>query len=518
MAVNKVFQVVGVVVFLAVGIAAVWMMHQPAKIRRSIQLSDSVVAVIGDLYITTFELQQAFETAHPALKQGASERERLYSVLTAMLAEKILSQEACRLGFQKNKRIQQLQSEFQRNSLVEHVIAADVDSLITVSNDEANEETMKSLVSFKFRYWMEPTKERAERVRTKMQKDGYAAVVQQLVSQNPELKEIAPELESDYLRWTEIESRFYEAIKTLPIGDISVPVEYDGAFYLLQIVDIRRSGLTTTMVEDAIPTSKKVIFARKRMAARKAYVAALMEPKNVKTNAAALNILAQAVNEWYSSSSLNSIDFFSALDKAGDSYPKMAVFKEEQDRILVTTTDKQFSIMEIARALPLRKIMKEFKQPFAAFAAYTAASVRDHYLEQLGTARNYQNDLAYSENLRGWNDKWLYEEYRLKYTLEQPENKKNVNNVTVRQYFVKKDQEFLLQKIDSLANIMPPQLNTTVLDTIQLSEPTKTRDMEVLFFKGGTNNLAFPTIGHEWIDDIPRLKTIFKIESSNKHE
>ncbi|MDP1676050.1 MAG: hypothetical protein Q8L88_04225 [Bacteroidota bacterium] len=515
MRLKKAVQIAGIVAFLFVGITALWLMQQPVKAIRNIQLSDSVVAVIGNSYITVSELKQAFETAHPVIKYGATYRERLHSVLASMLAEKVLSQEASRLGFKNNKRVEQLHNEFQRKAVVERVITSDVDSKITVTNDEANEETMKSLVSFKFRYWMEPTKERAQRVRIMMQEKGYAAVVQQLASQNPELKGIAPQLESDYLRWTEIESTFYEAIKTLPVGDISVPIEYDGAFYLLQIVDIRRGGMTTAALANSIPTSKKVIFARKRIAARKAYVGALMEPKNVKTNASSLKILVQAVGDWYSSSSLNSVDFFTALDKADGSYPKLQAFKKEQSRILVTTIDKQFSITEIARLLPLRKIMKEHHQVFAAFAAYTAASVRDHYLEQLGVERDYQNDPESLENLRVWNDKWLYEEYRLKFTLQKNVVDRNSADNGVRQYIVKKDQIFLIQKIDSFVHQYPLQLNRTVLDTMQINEPTLSRYMPMSFVRGGTDVPAFPIIGNEWQNAIPKLKNIFGIQQNN---
>ena len=515
MKLKKTISFVVVLAILSVGIAVIWMVRQPADLTRTVQLSDSVVAVVGGSYITLSELQQAFETVHPVIKQGTTSRDQLYSVLTAMLAEKILAQEASRLGFQKNNRIEQLQDEFLRNAVVEQVIATDVDSRITVTDDEANEETMKSLVTFKFRYWMEPSRERAEKIQAQMQRDGYGAVVQQLMKQNPELKGVGLQLESDYVRWTEIEPKFYEAIKSLPVGKISTPIEYDGAFYLLQIVDIHRGGMTTTQLINSIPTSKKIIFARKRMAARKAYVAALMEPKNVKTNTAALNILVQAAKEWYGSEPLNAIDFFTALEKSSDSYPNLQSFKKEQSRILVTTIDKQFSLMEIARMIPLRKIMKEFNQPFAAFAAYTAASVRDYYLGKIGMERNYRNDPESLEKLRVWNDKWLYEEYRLKFTLQRNIVDHDAPDSNVRPYIVRKDQNFLIQKIDSFVNLYHPKLNRSVLDTIRMDGPLTSRNMPVSFVRGGMDVPAFPSVGNEWRNEISRLKNIFKIQKNN---
>ncbi|MFA6457470.1 MAG: hypothetical protein WCW40_11665 [Bacteroidota bacterium] len=502
-------------VVLVAALTLLFQFQQPVSMKQSVQLSDSVVAVIGTSYITLSELQQSFETAHPVLKQGSSSREQLYSVLTAMLAEKVISQEAIRLGFQRNKRIEQLHDEFQRNAMVEQVIAADVDSRITVSDEEANEEMMKSLVTFKFRYWMEPSRERAETIQRQMRREGYGAVVQQLIKQNPELNGVALQMESDYVRWTEIEPKFYEAIKTLSLGDISAPIEYGGAFYLLQIVDIRRSGVTTTQASNSLPTAKKIVFARKRLSARKAYVTALMEPKNVKTNAAALHLLVSAAEEWYASPLLNSFDFFSALEKADASYLKLQAFKKEQARILVTTSNTQFTMLEIARNLPLRKIMKEFQRPFAAFAAYTAAAVRDYYLERIGMERNYHNDLESSEYLRVWNDKWLYEEYRLKHTLQRNSPDDDPAQQDVRQYIVRKDQNYLTQKIDSFVQRYHPQVNTTVLDTLRMNEYTLSRSMPVSFIRGGKDVPAFPTVGNEWRNDISRLKSILKIQQSN---
>lgn len=514
MKLKKAVYISSTAVILSIGITALWLMVHTPTTTRSIQLSDSVVAVIGDRYITLSELQQAFETAHPVLKKGNSDRERLQSVLAAMLAEKILSNEASRLGLQNNQRIEQLHNEFQRKAIIEQVIVADVDSRINVTTDEANEETMKSLVSFKFRYWMEPTYERAERVRTLMQKNGYADVVQQLVKQNPELSGIARQLESDYLRWTEIESQFYNAIKDLPVGEISDPVEYDGAFYLLQLVDIRRSGMTTATLSNSIPTSKKIIYARKRTAARKAYVAALMEPKKVTTNSISLKILVQAVGEWYSSSRHNTVDFFSAAERADDSSPTLQLYKKEQSRTLVTTIDKQFSIAEIARVLPLRKIMKEHQNVFAALAAYTAASVRDHYLELIGAEREYQNDPVSRENLRVWRDKWLYEEYRLQFTLMNNPIGNEAAELGVRQFIVKKDQQFLLQKIDSLVAQFPVQIHKSVLDTVQISDPIRSRYMPMSFVRGGTDMPAFPTVGNEWQNEISELKQLLTLQKN----
>ncbi len=499
---------------LAAAGGALWWgsLHRAAAPVRGIAMADSIVAIVGGSYITDAELRQAFETSYPGLRHGATDTERLSSVLAAMLAEKVLAEEARHLGYDASARIGRLQAEFGRSMLVEQVIAADVDAKITVTDEEAREETMRSLVSFKFRYWMEPTRERAERVKKMMAADGFENTVQLLARQNPELKDIAPLLESDYLQWNEIDPVFFGAIKDLPIGGISVPVEHDGAFYLLEMEDIRRRGMTTGAVEQSLPTSRKVVFARKRLAARREYVAAVMEPKQVRTKSEALRILVDAVKEWHGSDNLRALDFFTAAGEAGSDTPNLRRYAAERSRILATTVDTSFTIEGIARTLPLRKIMNEYADPFPACAAYTAASVRDEYLNRLGRERGGADAPASKDLLRVWNDKWLYEEYREEYrqraALSRPDPAKGGGDASRRQMLFRREQAALVRAIDSLVRALPPTLNAALLDTMRAGDPGSSRGMFVSVVRGGSDLPAFPLAGNEWQRDIPALKKI----------
>jgi len=492
------------VLLIAAGIATHNAFGPSVERAGNVQLSDSVVAVVGRSYITGAELRNAFETAYPSVKSGVTDRDRLYSVLAGLIAEKMLAEDARRFGYQTDERIAQLTEEFERMYLVEQVITNDVDARISVSDDEAREETMKSLVAFRFRYWMEPTRERAERVREMMRKDGFGETVAALVRRNPELKGIAPALESDYLRWTEIDPAFFAAIKDLPIGGVSVPVEHDGAFYLLNMEDIRRSGITAGQMASALPSSKKVVFARKRMAARKAYVASMMEPKQVKTNGEALRILIDAVEEWHALPAANTVDFFTAAERAGAGDPKLRRYMSERSRTMVTTTDARYSIESMARVLPLRKIMSEYRQPYAGFVAYTGAAVRDEYLKQRGIERGYDSDPGVKDRLRMWSDKWLYEEYRKRAAADGGDTSRSG-----RQGLRRSDMERLVHTIESLMQSYPVSVNKAVVDTMHVSEPLKSRGVFVSIARGGTDAAPLPLVGMEWQQELPRLKELF---------
>jgi len=160
--------------------------------------------------------------------------------------------------------------------------------------------------------------------------------------------------------------------------------------------------------------------------------------------------------------------------------------------------------------------MNEYADPFPACAAYTAASVRDEYLNRLGRERGNAEAPASKELLRVWNDKWLYEEYREEYrekhrqraAMPRPDPMKDGDDASRRQTLLRRDQAALVRAIDSLVRALPPTLNAALLDTMRAGDPGSSRGMFVSVVRGGSDLPAFPLAGNEWQRDIPTLKKI----------
>ncbi|MCB0297407.1 MAG: peptidyl-prolyl cis-trans isomerase, partial [Calditrichaeota bacterium] len=255
-----------------------------------------IVARVGDKTITVREFRRNYEAGFAHLKTGP-DRKRTY--LDYMIKEELLALEGYRRGFDQSESVQNAQAKLLNELMVEALIEREVKSKITVSMDEIKDAINKSKVSFKFRYWPESSREKAQQIAAAMRERGYAEVVDEQLRNNPERQINPQDFETDYKNWMEVSPEVLEAIKDLPYGDISDPVEIDGQYLVFQVLDIRRQGVTTNEYIGKASTFEQMVYYRKLQEAVTRYVSDLMSPKNVVTRGESMKLLANAVLEWH---------------------------------------------------------------------------------------------------------------------------------------------------------------------------------------------------------------------------
>ncbi|MCH7681012.1 hypothetical protein IID10_16880 [candidate division KSB1 bacterium] len=195
--------------------------------RKQIDSEPDIVARIGERTITAREFQLNYEFGFAHLKKTPDKK---LSYLECMINETLLSMEGYRLGLDKTERVQGLEARLLEELLVEELLRTQVSATITVTDEETRDAITRSKVRWRLRYWVEPDFDAADRVYQKMQRQGYANVVQELLTNN-EVGFAPKDFETDYLTWLDVPPELLDAIKNLQIGEISNPIELNKVYF-----------------------------------------------------------------------------------------------------------------------------------------------------------------------------------------------------------------------------------------------------------------------------------------------
>ncbi len=444
-----------------------------------------VVAQVGDEVITVGDFRRNYEAGFSHLKTGDSPR---LTFLEYMIKEKTLSLEGYRLGLDETQYVQARERELTNELLLDALIRKEIRSKIRVSEKEIEEEINRDKVSFKFRYWFEPTEEKARAVVERMRIEGYAAVVDDLLRSNPE-RNIKPSfLTTDYLTHQQVTPVVMDAIKDLPYGEISDPVFMNDTWYIYQVLDIRRSAVTTNEYKRQATSVEQVIYYRKLHEGIIAYVGELVGPKNVVTKARAFTLLGNALLEWNDIPEEGRLPFQAAVDQATEAQKHLWNLKTNGGQDFLTFDGGKLSIDEFLLNFDPRNINrgKEQQQDFkVALDEAVAVTIRNHFMIEEANRQNLIRDVDLQAELKRWRDKWVYRAAGIDIN-----GSKRVNSV--------ERVEKMAAAAKNLRDRYPVKIETAVLDTISLIDFRKSRWASTQMYRSGTNRPAYPTVDPDW--------------------
>lgn len=493
---------------------------------------DQAVARVGDKLITVQEFRRNYETGFAHLKTGPN-RKRTY--LKYMVNEKLLALEGYRLGLDQAGWIKESERRLLNELLIEALIETEVKRKINVTPEEIREAINQSKVSFKFRYWVEPSAEKAHETALAMRERGYAEVVDEKLRGSPELRINPQDLESDYLNGLETPPELLEAIKDLPYGDISDPVFLNDRYYIFQVLDIRRKGVTENEYTGKASTFEQVVFYRKFYEELERYGVRLMESKGVSTPGQALNLLGQALVEWEKSResaqpspeplAMGQAGFRETVHHAPANLPALKALQENLKQPFTvynggTITFEEF--LEYFRPGRIASTAKD-RRPFSERLKDAAAEgIRDYFLAAEARKKNLAGQPGVHAELALWRDKWVYEAARRHFTREV-----QVGDEQISEFFDKNKQRYkagredepalsamyervrreayheaslaeLNRSLDLLRGRYPVHIYEAVLDTVTVVDFQKSRWASMQVYKSGVNRLAYPAVDPGW--------------------
>lgn len=493
--------------------------------RKAPDPDDRVVAKVGDIEITVRDLKLNYEFGLSVLKTGNTLSERRLSYLNMMISEKIIAEEGYNLGYDNSPQVksqyQKLNDELHIEALIDEVAGKN----IIVTDDEIRQAVNKSKVSFKFRFWVEPTYLRAEHAAMEMSKTGYNDFVKKVIKNNPEFK-INPSLfETDYVTWTDISEETLAAISNLQMGEISRPVLINKAYFIFQVLDVKRSAITENDYLSQGPTVKKVLYNKKLKSGVTNFVGDVMTPKQLTTKGRAFNMLANASLEWKNDSLLSRTSFRNALNNADWDKRALCSLKQILADTMVRYSGGYLTVNQFLDLFDPADLSAKGKSEYdykSELNNKIALTMRDYFLIKEAAARSISLNSLQQKELKNWKDKWVYQEARDKYLNsvkvsedeiekyflknktrylnvknEDADYKKYYNQVK-RDAYLAKANSLLTQKIDSLKKHYNVTINYDVLNSVELTESKKSRWMTFQLFKGGTNRMVVPIVDAAW--------------------
>jgi len=489
--------------------------------EKQIDPEQTVVAKIGNETITVRDFRRSYEFGFSHLKTGP-DRKRSY--LDYMIKEKVLSMDGYKLGLDKSDRVRTLEKDLRDELLIEQLFISEVNSKIEITPEQVKDSINKSKVSWKLRYWVEPTREYADRVVQAMRVRGYTDVVDEILSSNPETNLSPKEFETDYLSFLDVNDEFLEMIKNLPIGEISDPIEKDGLYFIYQITDVRRNAVMDNEYSDQYEKFRQILYYRELKKAATRYVSNFMTPQNVTTKGESFRLLADALTEWQNGFS-KKMSFEQALGQADDEGSALKKLGDNLNNTLVTFGDEKWTVKDFLDRFDPQSLKADSKEKYDIrnqLNEQIALTVRDDVLVKEAKRKGLMKSPDLKRELKEWRDKWVYKEARRRYSQGITADDKQVKeyfdtykdrykirwndeptleefqNQAKRDASIRLVKSRLNHKVDSLAAFTPVVVNQAVLDTINVVEFEKSHWATMQVYKNSSKRMAAPIVDPAW--------------------
>ncbi len=480
------------------------------------------LAKVGDHVITVRDFRLNYEFGLPHLKKDP-DRKRSY--LNYMIDEIILAEEGYNLGFDKNERVKDLEKDLLDELLVEEFFTDQVNNKIKVTDDEIRQAITKSKVKWKLRYWFEPSKENADNIYNAMKERGYNAVVEDILRSNPEVHLKPKDFETDYLTWLDVSEELLDAIKDIPVGEVSAPIMLDGKYFIFQISDLKREGITDYEYKDKYGSYHKILFYRKLNKESARFINEFMTPKNVVTKGDKFRKIVDAFVEWKSIDDSLRGEFFDDIKNATEKQTKLNEMKQNLDETLVTFEGGKWSCKDFIEKFKtdlVKAPVKDIRSVMNQINNEIALSVRDHFLIKEANKKKLYKKPNLQKQLKQWQDKWVYQETRdnlikdikvdedrAKQYFDKYKDRYKINKDVEPKYndfklqakrdaTILKYQNELAKNIKELKQRIPVYINEAVLDTITTFDSKKSRWQSLQVYKRSSNRMAVPIVDPAW--------------------
>ena len=489
--------------------------HKKAPIIKT-----DIVAHIGDHSITSKDFQLNYEFGFSHLKNG---RNKKLSYLKKMISEKLLALDGYRLGLDKMDHVQRREKHLFKELLVEELLMKEVDQKIQIDHKEIIYAISKSNVQFKLKYWVEPSLESAELVKTLLQNKGDREFTQDVVNQYRELTYNIDPIETDYLTWIDIPPDLLKEINGLEMGEISTPYKFDQIYLLLQVADIKNGILSEFDYDNNYSRFKQILLNRKIKNKTALYVSQYLTPKDIVTKKTAFNVLANALGEWKNDFSQND-SFKNVVLHADDRWPALQELKNNLNETLVSYNKGNWTLKDFIERfdpsaihnnkLDIIILKRELNHEIAHM-------IRSYFLSQEAIAQGLDQSESLLTELEKWRDKWVYEESYQYLThdlnlsedeirkyyydhLARYSSKKENSTFSAFEKNVRHDaylesrQLIIEQKVQLLKNDYTVIINQDILDTISVTEYKKAQWANLLLYKAGSGRQAIPVVDPQW--------------------
>ena len=436
--------------------------------------AEPVLARVGDRVITaeTFQLNYAFGHAH--LRRHDNPKE---TYLGFMVNELLLAQEGEKRELDTLTAIQYALQTLEEELLIEEVFNTEILDQIQVSPEEIREEINRSAVKFQFRVLPALSEEDALRARSRIVAIGYDSTMAERAIANPELAATPGEWDSPYVAADDIDPVLLGYLQDIPLRTPSEPVFYNDEWYILEVADVTRVPVAEEDYEQRAPSAEKVLYNKKAMQQGTQFIYDLMTPLDVRTHRAGFENVHRVLWDWYNSAPPVRPLAQYEQGSEGEFLRQLMVHATDS---LVSFGGQTWTVSDFVNHFTPGRYSLPVKQENAfkaRLADVVALVVRDEHLLRMAEENKLSRNERYQKQRALWKDKWLFLETRK--WLQQHQGSW---------------QEFL----DSLQNRVDVEINTAMLDTLQLDASVVNPYQTVHLMKSNSNKMPFPIADPNW--------------------
>jgi len=472
---------------------------------------DEIVASIGSIYISAEEYIYSYEYGPAFVKRKTDSKNRY---LKYMIYEKLLTLDGYSRNLDKEEDITSLIKDFESDLATEEMFKKDILKNVEISEEEIDTVVTQKQLELDIR-WL------------------YAKNIEE---KNDLILELNNGVTFDYLYQLQFEDSIYlddrsmkinryqlgkknpelaEKVDTLPVGEVSNPIEADDGWYIFKLNNIWRNVILTEsefvrIRHEAINALKK----KKMDQLSDEYVNQLLIVNNPVIKRQSFNLLRSYIGLY--TLSKEKYDLWILSDKLNRALDELNVTKENIGQtILVEMNDgiillKEFLVWHRNRSQYIKFNKKNFQSFSSSVESLLWRMVRDKLLTAQAYERNFQKTESVTKQSKWWKDKIVYSaviknivesvelgEEEVRYnrleSLDVKSNEEKINTEITRRLFL---------KLNKLKREYDVKINKDVLAKINVSEENNPRAIDFYTVKKGglIPRTPYPTIDFEWIN------------------
>ena len=359
----------------------------------------------------------SYKIAPEILKFGADPQ---INYLTAIKNEFIVSQHLIENGYGQDSSLSKTLRLFKQELIVEKMFDEDVDSKIQISNEEILAEIRKGNKQVKVKYIYSKDFTTVEKFKTRINLGDSFEEVQELGLSNIGISSSAGE--TDYLNYGEIDQQINEVLFTLVPGKVSEIIQTEVGYFILKVVDVRKSILSESDIQRLIPTYKKVLLNKKMNSEAREYIKSFMDPLKIVVNGKEFQSLVNNLYpEYKRERKTNSITLQSNQEFLRIEDYKNKLDNELLGKSLVKFKGGSISVSEMLYHFsyyPVSFSTTSIDDFAAEFKKKIGLRLRDIFLEKEGIKRNYDKIEIINEELELWQNQIIIYRYLQKLSSE----------------------------------------------------------------------------------------------------
>lgn len=374
------------------------------------------------LQIDNFKLSaDAFYSSYkiaPEILKFSSTPQSTY--LNIIKNEYLVAQHLMAQGFGKDSSLSKTLRLFKQELIVQKMFNEDVDSKIKISNEEIREGILKGNKQVKVKYIYAEDVNEIKEIKNNIDCGTSFEEIQELELQSFGLPSNVGE--TDFINYGEVDQQINEIIFSLIPGQVSEVIQTEVGFFLLKVIDVRKSILTESDFTRLNPTYKKVLLNKRMNSEAREYIKKFMDPLNIVVNGKVFQSLVNTLYpEYKKKKNINSGDL-----QSNQEFLRIEDYKNNLDSELLSKSLVNFEGGNIS----VSQMLYHFSYYPVSFPTTSiddfalelkkkiGLRLRDIFLEKEGIKRNYDEIKIINEELELWQNQIITYRYLQKLSNE----------------------------------------------------------------------------------------------------